>query len=62
MQWSSNKQFNENNFNSTINLIQKVVSIYKDSLDNIISQSSFDKILELKDIQLFETLSTFIDN
>ena len=62
MYWSFDKNLNENNFNLSINLIQTVMNTYIQSLDTVILESFTNKELDLKNIQLFETLSTFIDN
>lgn len=62
MFWSSDKKLNKDNFNLTINLIQTVMDTYKHSLDSVILESSVNKDLDLKNIQLFETLDTFIDD
>lgn len=66
MNWTLDSRLNQKNFTLSINLIQRVTDVYQQSLESPIMieelNTSMRKDLDLKNVQLFETLSTFIDN
>lgn len=60
--WSASIQLNEQNYNLGIDTINWLMEIYHSGLENPVQIKHENKDLDLKQIQIFETLSTFVDH
>lgn len=60
--WSVSNRLNEQNYNLGIETINWLMDMYKSSLENPVQILDENKDLDLKHVQLFETLSTFTDS